>query len=128
MRTDDQPLRREMRGSQPVEPELVGVPQDQADDQRRRVARWLELTRTILPGLAAGHGWPIRFDHCFMRVMLDNAVGGVWHHSIPRPAIRHLAAAQLDAAIALAEAVLHDPALLPDLNRRSLAWRKTPPR
>ncbi|WP_343346227.1 RNA 2',3'-cyclic phosphodiesterase [Sphingomicrobium sp. XHP0239] len=37
--------------------------------------RWSELTREELPACAAERGWPIRFDHCFQRVLLDNAVG-----------------------------------------------------
>ena len=76
-------LRRKMRVPQPVQPSLVLGSERQAEDQR---ARWLDLTRVTLPALAAVHHWPIRLDHCFMRVLLDNAVGGVWHHVIPRPA------------------------------------------
>ncbi len=58
-----------------------------------------------------------------MRVFLDDALGGVWHHQIKRPAIRNLHPGQLAAAVALAEAVLVDPHRLAELNRRSLAWR-----
>jgi hypothetical protein len=92
-----------------------------------RVERWLELTRVTLPAAAAEHRWPIQFDHCFMRVLLDNTVGDVWHHVIPRPAIRHIAPDMLDRAIALGEQVLREPGLLPELNRRSLAWRRAHP-
>ena len=62
-----------------------------------------------------------------MRVLLDNVVGDVWHHSIPRPAIRHIEPAMLDRAIALGEQMLREPDLLPELNRRSLAWRRARP-
>ena len=105
-------LGREVGGAQPVEAGLFGRGQRQSEDQRRRVARWLELTRTILPGHGGVHRWPIRLDHCFMRVFLDNALGGVWHHSVKRPAIRHLTPEQLQAAIALAERVTREPDLL----------------
>ena len=59
-----------------------------------------------------------------MRVLLDNAVGGVWHHVIARPAIRYAAPEMLDRAIELGELLLQEPGLLPELNRRSLAWRR----
>jgi len=73
--------------------------------------------------MAMVQAWPIRYDHCFMRVFLDNALGEVWHAVLRRPAVRHATPAQLGAAIALAERVVADPALLPELNRRSLAFR-----
>lgn len=88
------------------------------------VVRWLELTRTILPGMAAPCRWPIRNDHCFMRVCLDAALGAPWHTVIQRPAIRHLTLVQLAAAIAIAEAVIATPEILVDLNRQSLRWRQ----
>ena len=62
-----------------------------------------------------------------MRVLLDNATGGVWHRTIGRPAIRHIDAVTLERAIGLGEAVLRDPALLAGLNQRSLAWRRPVP-
>ncbi len=88
------------------------------------VAHWLDLTRTTLPGMAAAHRWPIRFDHCFMRVCLDNALGCPWHQAVRRPAIRHLEPDQLRAAIRIAEGIAADPATLPALNAASLAWRR----
>ena len=87
------------------------------------MAHWLDLTRRVLPGMADAHRWPIRFDHCFMRVCLDNAIGAAWHTQVRRPAIRHLTDAQLRDAIAWAERIVADPGLLPPLNRRSLDWR-----
>ena len=118
------PLGRKMSVAQPVQPRLISGGEREAEDQRRRIARWLELTRVTLPAAAAIHHWPIRLDHCFMRVLLDNAVGGVWHHVIPRPAIRHITLEVLDQAIAIGERILQEPELLPGLNRRSLAWRR----
>ena len=87
------------------------------------VERWRELTATTLPGLAARHRWPIRLDHCFMRVCLDLAIGEPWHRRVARPAIRHLSDSQLAAAIAVAERIVADPAQLPALNHRSLVLR-----
>jgi hypothetical protein len=90
---------------------------------RALVARWLDLTRRQLPAAAAAHGWPIRLDHCFMRVCLDAAYGRPWHEVLPRPAIRHAAAADLARAIGVAEGVLARPETLAALNLASLRMR-----
>lgn len=92
--------------------------------REQMVARWLDLTRHVLPGMAPAARWPIRFDHCFMRVCLDHAIGQPWHERVRRPAIRHLDDDQLQRAIALAERIAADPATLPGLNEQSLAWRR----
>lgn len=54
------------------------------------VARWFFLTREKMPQLAAERRWPVRFDHCFQRILLDNAVAGAWRDVIPAPAYRML--------------------------------------
>lgn len=104
-----------------------------ADDQHRLaspsshaalLARWLLLTRETLPGMAHAQGWPIRLDHCFMRVCLDAALGARWDTIVPRPAIRHLSEAQLGRAVAQAEAIAAQPHLLPQLNQASLRLRR----
>ena len=87
------------------------------------VERWMRLTREILPGMAAAHRWPIRLDHCFMRVCLDTALGARWDTVVRRPAIRHLSDAQLGRAVAQAEAITARPDLLPRLNQDSLRLR-----
>ena len=86
---------------------------------------WLHLTRVELPGLAGLRGWPIRADHCFQRVLLDVAVGGVWYDAVAeRPAYRFIAIDLLRAAVALGRDVADGTQDLPALNRRSLAWRR----
>lgn len=91
-------------------------------------ARWLELTRRELPALAATRSWPVRADHCFQRILLDNAFGGVWYdHVAGRPAYVHADPAALARAVALGEAAIAGTVDLGELNRRSLDWRgKTP--
>lgn len=96
------------------------------DHARRALqTRWLDLTRITLPALAAARGWPVRDDHCFQRILLDAAVGGIWYDAIPRrPAYIHAPDATLAAAVALAERVAAGEADLTALNARSLAWRR----
>ena len=89
------------------------------------VRRWLELTRTVLPGMAAAAGWPIDQDHCFMRVFLDHAMSGPWHRTVRRPATRFMTVEALAQAVAAAEHVVRHPDELDGFNRRSLAWRRT---
>jgi hypothetical protein len=87
--------------------------------------RWITLTRTDLPAVASARRWPIQRDHCFQRVLLDNACGGIWYdHIVQRPAYRHADDAVLTTAIALGDAVLSDAQSLSVLNTRSLAWRR----
>ena len=96
-------------------------------DQRREdlEKQWLRLTRQSLPSAASNRSWPISADHCFQRVLLDNACGGVWYDAIDgRPAYRHASEQQLRKAISLARAVLTGTLDLETLNRKSLCWRR----
>lgn len=124
---EDVALRRKVRQPEPVEEGLI-LPPDREREDERLLARWRDLTSRVLPAMAAAASWPIRFDHCFMRVLLDNAFGGVWHAFIKRPAIRHMPPDALARAVGLAEQVVREPALLPELNRRSLGWRRLEPK
>jgi hypothetical protein len=95
------------------------------NDRSSAEARWLTLTRDILPTAAPTRGWPVRADHCFQRIFLDNACGGVWYDFIlDRPAYARADRVVLDRAIALAEASLAGELDLVVLNRQSLAWRR----
>jgi hypothetical protein len=87
-------------------------------------ARWLDLVRRELPEAARGRpDWPIRLDHCFARVILDEVCGRPWREALPSPAYKHLDRAQLAAAIGLAEAIASGAADLQALNRTSLQER-----
>ena len=87
-------------------------------------AEWLRLTRVELPALAASRSWPVSNDHCFQRILLDNACGRCWYDAIPeRPAYAHAPDAILATALALARAAIAGTRDLHHLNRRSLAWR-----
>lgn len=67
----------------------------------------------------------MRADHCFQRILLDNAVGGVWYDVIlRRPAYAHAPATLLAKAVSLGEAALVGTADLAKLNDCSIAWRR----
>jgi hypothetical protein len=81
--------------------------------------------REDLPAAGQAHPeWPIRLDHCFGRVILDAVCGAPWRQVVRPPAWRSLSDEQLEAAIALADAVLDGRADLVALNRASLAGRR----
>lgn len=96
-------------------------------DRTALVNRWLELTRQILPAMAQTERWPIRYDHCFMRVCLDEAVGAPWPQVVKRPAIRHASDDQLAKAVRVAEMLTAYPERLREMNARSL-YKRAPPR
>ncbi|NRA29881.1 MAG: GCN5-related N-acetyltransferase [Parvularculaceae bacterium] len=85
---------------------------------------WLTLTRETMPSLAAERRWPVRFDHCFQRILLDNACGQVWYDAITgRPAYKHADASLLEGAVLLGEQVVAGEADLASLNQQSLRFR-----
>ena len=88
--------------------------------------RYLELVRRELPAAAQAGRWRLRQDHCFGRVLLDDAVGACWYDVLDRrrTAFRQLDDTRLAGAVALGERLLveGDP-LLAELDDRSLAWR-----
>lgn len=97
---------------------------DATPERRALEDRWLDLTRRVLPGLAAQRRWPVSSDHCFQRILLDNACDGRWYDRIDRrPAYAHAPAGLLRCAVTLAEGAIAGTVDLAGLNRRSLAWR-----
>ncbi len=94
-------------------------------DRERLIERYKHLTKVVMPKLAktTRTDWPLVYDHCFQRIILDNICGGVWYDQIERPAFRHLTVHQAVDAVYLCEQVIAGDVSLSDLNRRSLAWR-----
>ena len=92
-------------------------------ERERLEKRWFELTREILPALANDRAWPIRFDHCFQRVLLDHAVGGFWRDAIDPPAYRNADDDTLARAIGIGEDAVAGKRDMTALNRQSLVWR-----
>lgn len=100
---------------------------DARTDRPELLARYRRLVDVELPAAATAGSWCLRANHCFGRVLLDDAVGGCWYDTFDRragPAYQQLDNARLQGAVALAERLLleGDP-LLRELNDRSLVWR-----
>lgn len=92
--------------------------------------KWNNLYRTRLPKLAkakdpAQPKWPVQLDHCFARIVLDNAVGKVrpWAQVVKSPAYKNMSRQQLEDAIELGEKLANGEENLVELDERSLALR-----
>ncbi|TGD95998.1 GNAT family N-acetyltransferase [Methylobacterium nonmethylotrophicum] len=98
---------------------------DDVEAQRRR---WRDLIDERLPAAAAAHpDWPVSRNHCFARILLDNACGGPWRESVAPPAWVNMPPERLALALSLGEAVLAGRQDLAVLNHRSLLWRRKRP-
>jgi len=89
--------------------------------------RYLELTNKVLPQIAKERQFPVKFNHCFGRIILDNLFGCCWYEVLERKqaaAYKQLTEEQLSRAIALAEAMIAQPnEYIAQLNHNSLRWR-----
>ena len=77
------------------------------------------------PAAARAGGYPVRHNHCFLRIVYDNLLGAPWREVLPpgAPAIAQLDADQLRRAIAIGRSIVDDPDACRVLNRRSLELR-----
>lgn len=92
--------------------------------------KWNHLYRTWLPQLAkakdpAQPKWPVQLDHCFARIVLDNAVGKdrPWAQVVKSPAYKNMSRQQLEDAIELGEKLALGKENLVELDEKSLALR-----
>ena len=90
-------------------------------------AKYLELVNQELPAQAKKRDFPVRFNHCFARIILDNLFERCWYEALDRKqgaAYKQLSDAELKKAIAIAEAiVINSDSYIQQLNQNSLRWR-----
>lgn len=101
----------------------IGLESAPSGEIRRR---WRSLVERDLPEAARDPkcGWPVRFDHCFARILLDNAHGRPWREIVAPPAWLNTSENVLLLAIGLGEAVLEGRTDLHALNQHSLYLRR----
>nr|WP_293448512.1 hypothetical protein [Planktotalea sp.] len=89
------------------------------------LSRYMVLTKEVMPQMARDPSvkWPVRNDHCFQRIVLDNVCDGPWFAHLSKPAYKSLSHAQAARAVQLCEDIIADRVDLFDLNKRSLNWR-----
>ena len=92
-------------------------------------SRWRTLVDKDLPAAADTHAdWPVYLNHCFARILLDNAVGQYWRDVIPPPAWKNTPLPVLQTAIDLGESIRAGEADIWSLNDTSLHMRGKAPR
>ena len=85
----------------------------------------IDATVVRLVVRAAAERWPIRNDHCFLRIAYDNACGAKWDSVVKPPAWRNLPLDRMAAAAAVLEGIeAGGRAALDAGNSASLAWRR----
>jgi len=87
------------------------------------INRYKQLLNEVLP---ASFTKPVRYNHCFNRIVLDWLFGDVWYKHLDKSktAINQLNHGQLQKMIARMELWLQQPELLFEDNLQSLAYRK----
>ena len=95
--------------------------------------RWTHLYKVHLPKLAKARDpvqahWPVQLDHCFARIILDNAVGRdrPWTETIKSPAYKNMTRTQLEDAIDLGERLATGQEDLVSCDEQSLKLRGKP--
>ena len=88
-------------------------------------ATLMQLANEEFPAAAKTGRYPVRFNHCFLRIVYDNLLGAQWQTVLPKgqPAYKQLSPKQLERAIAIGEEVIADPQTCRILNEKSLKWR-----
>lgn len=85
--------------------------------------RYKQLLNEILP---ESFTKPVRYNHCFNRIILDWLFQDVWYNHLNRSktAISQLDTIQLQQMVGRMEQWLLEPDLLFEDNQKSLTWRK----
>jgi hypothetical protein len=86
-------------------------------------SRYKQLLNEVLP---ASFTIPVRYNHCFNRIVLDWLFQDVWYNHLnkSKTAISQLNEMQLQKMIGRMELWLQQPDVLAKDNQQSLVWRK----
>lgn len=99
---------------------------DDEDDAKLR-GQWRTLVDDRLPKAARRYrDWPVYRNHCFARILLDNACGIPWREAVKPPAWRNMPPPALQMAIDLGNSILDGSADIWALNDASLIMRGKP--
>ncbi len=90
------------------------------------ISEYQRFTQDVMPALSKTKftHWTVSEDHCFQRIILDNAVQDCWYNKIGRPAHLHLDLNQAKHAVYLCYSVVSGMIDLNALNSKSLNWRR----
>lgn len=97
--------------------------EDDADAAALR-AQWRTLVDDTLPKAAWTQlDWPVFRNHCFARILLDNACGIMWRDAIAPPAWRNMPLPVLQTAMDIGQDILSGKVDIWALNDASLKMR-----
>ncbi|WP_345949972.1 hypothetical protein ABDD95_00665 [Mucilaginibacter sp. PAMB04274] len=93
------------------------------EDRVSVIGRYKQLLNEILP---ATFTEPVRYNHCFNRIVLDWLLQDVWYNHLDKSktAISQLSQTQLQKMVERMEQWLKQPELLFSDNQQSLKWRR----
>lgn len=103
------------------------APHEPATLDRAALRRLLDAAVARLVARAATERWPIRADHCFLRIAYDTALGAKWDTVRARPAWASLSLDELEKAVAVTARIEREGLpTLRALNAASLGYRGKP--
>ena len=82
-----------------------------------------EYVEETFPFVAKRYGWPIRFNHCFRRVIYDTLCQDRWDKHIASPAIDNMTPIQIVDCLTICDSIMQSPDSLIELNNLSLSYR-----
>lgn len=82
------------------------------------------LVNEALPKLAVENNWPVRDNHCFLRIAYDNLFERCWYDvlSKKKPVLKQLDSDQLDRVIKILKRF---PDEICELNKKSIGYRRS---
>ena len=100
-------------------------PNPRMTDKDPKKAQLRHLANEAFPAAAKAGGYPIVFNHCFLRVVYDHVFQDKWQRQLQKgkAAIHQLSEEQLDRAIETGRQMVEDKDLAIRLNRQSLRYR-----
>jgi hypothetical protein len=99
------------------------LPDSNIDTSEQLIAKYKELINITLPGT---YTFPVRYNHCFGRIILDWLFQDCWYNHLfkNKPAIHQLNQQQIQSAINRMNRWLENQQLLIFDNNASLGYRK----
>lgn len=89
---------------------------------------WIEqyqlYVNSLLPSLPKKQGYPVHFNHCWARILLDVYFRDWWKYHLESPAYRNLTETQAKQICQMASLIPGNPHLAQHWNELSKEYRK----
>lgn len=84
---------------------------------------YLDYINKKLPEWSKNNPSPVKYNHCFARIVLDNVFNDVWYNHLKKPAYKNIKEKELSKAIAICENILNGKVDIFQMNKNSLKYR-----